>query len=193
VSRQPVPATRSAGDREPRRRKLICLTGFMGSGKTTVGRLLAKQIGWHFADVDSFIAQEAQLSIPEIFRRSGEPAFRRIETAVLERLVGEAAAQDRPMVVALGGGTVAQQENIELLRAAGGTLIWLDCPVETLLARCAGISDRPLFRDEASFRELHRHRLPFYAQADYRVESTAEPQRVVEQILALGVLERVQG
>ncbi len=165
----------------------------MGSGKTTIGRLLAKQIGWHFADVDSFIVDEAQLSIPEIFRRSGELAFRRIETAVLERILGEAAEQDRPMVVALGGGTVAQPENLERLRAAGSTLIWLDCPVETLLARCAGISDRPLFRDEASFRALYRQRVSYYAQADFRIESTGEPQRVVEMILALGILERVRG
>jgi len=165
----------------------------MGSGKTTVGRLLARQIGWHFSDVDSLIVDEAQLSIPEIFRRSGEPAFRQMESAVLERILGEATEQDRPTVVALGGGTVAQPENIERLRAAGGTLIWLDCPFEILLARCAGISDRPLLRDEASFRELYRQRMPYYTQADYRVESTAEPLRVVELILALGILERVHG
>jgi shikimate kinase len=192
VSPQPATATRTTAGREPARRKLICLAGFMGSGKTTVGRLLASQLGWHFADVDALIIEATQASIAEIFRRSGEPAFRQIETEILERILGEAIEQDRSLVVALGGGTVVLPENMERLRAARAIVIWLDCPVETLLARCAGISDRPLFRDEASFRELHRQRLPYYAQADYRVEGAAEPERVVEQILALDALKRIR-
>ena len=78
-----------------------------------------------------------------------------------------------------------------LLRENGATLIWLQCPVEELLIRCATVTDRPLFRDESSFRRLYEERLPAYELADYRVDSSAEPARVVEQILALGIFPRV--
>ena len=69
-------------------------------------------------------------------------------------------------------------------------MIWLDCPIEDLLQRCVLMGDRPLFRDEASFRKLYQERLPYYQQADYRIESSGEPIRVVEQILALGIFDR---
>ena len=69
-------------------------------------------------------------------------------------------------------------------------MIWLDCPMEDLLQRCVLMGDRPLFRDEVSFRKLYQERLPSYQQADFRVESRGEPMRVVEQILALGIFGR---
>jgi shikimate kinase len=77
------------------------------------------------------------------------------------------------------------------LRQAGAVLVWLHCPVEELLKRIAHIQDRPLFRDEASFRTLYQERLPSYEIADYRVESNIEPLRVVEQIVALGIFPKV--
>ncbi len=175
------------------RRKLICLAGFMGSGKTTIGRRLARQLAWNFVDLDTRIEEHAGLRITEIFDRLGEPAFREIEHELLLQALGEAAAQDKPTVLALGGGTFAQPHNVELLRSHGGVVIWLDCPIEVLLARCAAITNRPLFRDEASFRQLHEQRRPFYQQADYRVENNAEPHRVVEQILALDIFARAAG
>ena len=161
----------------------------MGSGKTTVGQLLARQMGWHFVDLDTAIEQRAGLSIPEIFERLGEQEFRTMEQEALIRALGEAQTRDRPTVVALGGGTFAQPQSIAALRSSGCPVIWLDCPIEQLLARCATITNRPLFRDEKSFRQLYELRLPFYEQADFRVEGTAEPRRVVEQILALGHFE----
>jgi len=176
---------------ENRSRKLIGLAGFMGCGKTTIGRLLAQQIGWRFVDLDTLIEQTAGLSIPAIFERLGEAAFREIEHEALSRTLGEAHEQARAMVVALGGGTIAQPANLSLLRSAGCTVIWLRCPIEVLLSRCATITNRPLFRDEASFRKLHEERLPFYEQADYQVDSSMEPRRVVEQILALDYFQRV--
>lgn len=178
---------------ETRSRKLICLTGFMGSGKTTVGRLLARQIGWRFVDLDETIEARAGLNISSIFERSGEPAFREMEFETLTRAVGQAIDRDLATVIALGGGTFAQPQNLALLRSAGGAVVWLDCPVEELLARCAMMTNRPLFRDEVSFRQLHQQRLPFYEQADFRVDASADPRRVVEQILALGILERAVG
>lgn len=174
-----------------RLRKLICLTGFMGSGKSTTARLLAGQLGWTNVDLDRRIAEAAGLSIPEIFARAGETEFRRIESEQLARIVAESAESQKPRVVSLGGGTIAQPQNLALLREHGAVLIWLRCPVEELLRRCAQITDRPLFRDEASFRRLYEERLPTYELADYRVESHIEPLRVVEQILALGIFPRV--
>jgi len=172
-------------------RKLIGLTGFMGSGKSTVGRLLAARLGWHFVDLDPLIEERAGLTINEIFDRLGEPAFREMEYETLARVLGEAVSRDHSTVIALGGGTFAQPASAALLRESSCAVVWLRCPPELLLARCATMTNRPLFRDEASFLELYRRRLPFYEQAGYCVESNSEPPRVVEQILAQGIFERV--
>jgi len=176
---------------ESRARAVVCLTGFMGSGKSTVARLLARQIGWPHVDLDRRIVEAANQTIPEIFAKHGESEFRRIEHEQLVRILGEASEQNRPRLVSLGGGTTSQPRNLALLRQAGTILIWLHCPVEELLKRIAHIQDRPLFRDEASFRKLYEERLPSYELADHRVESNIEPLRVVEQILTLGIFPRV--
>lgn len=176
---------------ENRPRKLICLTGFMGSGKSTAAGLVARQLGWQHIDLDKRITDSTQLTIPEIFARMGEPEFRRIEHEQLRRVVGESLESQKPRIVSLGGGTISQPMNLTLLREAGAALIWLQCPVEELLVRCATVTDRPLFRDESSFRRLYAERLPAYESADYRVDSGGEPARVVEQILALGIFPRV--
>jgi len=176
---------------EPRTRAIVCLTGFMGTGKSTVARLLARQIGWQHVDLDKRIVEFADQTIPEIFAKRGEAEFRQIELEQLARILGEAAEQQKPRLVSLGGGTTAQPQNLALLRQAGAVLIWLHCPVDELLKRIAHIQDRPLFRDEASFRKLYEERLPFYELAEYRVESNVEPLRVVEQILALGIFPKV--
>jgi shikimate kinase len=176
---------------EIRTRKLVCLTGFMGSGKSTTARILASQLGWLNTDLDKRIAEAAQMTIPEIFARMGEAEFRRIEHEQLARLAAETAATQKPRIVSLGGGTIMQPQNLALLREAGAVLIWLHCPVEELLHRCAHITDRPLFRDEASFRRLYEERLPTYELSDYRVDSRSEPSRVVEQIMALGIFPGV--
>jgi shikimate kinase len=176
---------------EPRPRRLLCLTGFMGSGKSTVARLLARQIGWQHVDLDKRIIEITGLTIPQIFERQGESAFRKLEREELARVVGEAVEFQKPRIISLGGGTTAQPENVKLLREAGAILVWLHCPVEELLSRCAHITNRPLFRDAASFRKLYEERLPSYEIADYRVESNIEPLRVVEQILALDFFPKV--
>lgn len=176
---------------EPRARLLVCLIGFMGSGKSTVARLLGRQIGWQHVDLDKRIVEATEQTIPEIFAKLGEPEFRKIEHEQLQRIVGEAAEQQKPRVVSLGGGTTAQPQNLALLRQTGAVLVWLRCPLEELLKRIAHIQDRPLFRDEASFRNLYQERLPSYEIADYRVESNIEPLRVVEQIVALGIFPKV--
>jgi len=173
--------------------RVVCLTGFMGSGKSTVGILLARQLGWRFEDLDARIEERAGLSIPQIFERLGEPAFREVERDQLQAALGRAAASGEPIVLALGGGTYAQPGIVEQLRASGAVVIWLDCPVEKLLARCATMTNRPLFRDEPTFRSLLAERLPFYEQADHRVAGDDEPLKVVERILALSPFARLSG
>ena len=157
----------------------------MGSGKTTVGVLLARQLAWRFEDLDARIEQAASLSISAIFERRGEAAFREIEREQFEKAVGRVAESGETIVLALGGGTYAQPGIVERLRDSGAVVIWLDCPVNMLLERCATMNNRPLFRDEESFRTLLATRLPFYQQADYRVPGGEEAVRVVERILAL--------
>ncbi len=165
------------------RRRVIYLLGFMGSGKSTVGSLLADALGWPLIDVDTVIEAGQGLSIREIFENSGEPFFRQIEHAALT-----AAAQAEPAVIALGGGTFAQPPNVDLIRAAGGTTIWLDCPPEILRARCEGMEHRPLFRDEQSFQQLYAERVVYYRLADFRISTEGrKPEEVVEQILSLRV------
>ena len=176
---------------------MVCLTGFMGSGKSTVGRLLAAQLAWHFTDLDEEIEAHSGSPIAKIFEQKGEAVFRDIEHECLARIIGWASERDARVVLSLGGGTLAQSRNVALLRGYGSpprgsgvASIWLDCLMENLLQRCVLMGDRPLFRDEASFRKLYQERLPGYQQSDFRVESRGEPMRVVEQILALGIFGR---
>jgi shikimate kinase len=175
---------------------MVCLTGFMGSGKSTVGRLLAAQLAWHFVDLDSEIERHTGLPISQIFEQKGEAVFRDIEHECLTRVLGWASERDARVVLALGGGTFAQPRNAALIHnvdSPGVAVVWLDCAIESLLQRCVLMGDRPLFRDEASFRRLYEERLPYYRQADYRIESSGESIRVVEQILALGIFGRSAG
>jgi len=159
----------------------------MGSGKTTVGTLLGRQLAWHFVDLDDRIEAAAQILIPEFFERFGEPAFRALEAEQLRAALGRASESRESTVLALGGGTYAQQGAPEFLRGQGIPVIWLDSPIETLLARCMTMKGRPLFRDEASFRALYAQRLPSYELADFRVDASGDPTQVVERILRLGI------
>ena len=176
--------------------RMVCLTGFMGSGKSTIGRLLAAQLAWHFVDLDSEIERHTGLPISQIFEQKGEPVFRDIEHECLTRVLGWASERDARVVLSLGGGTFAQPRNTALIHkidSADVAVVWLDCSIDSLLQRCVLMGDRPLFRDEASFRRLYEERLPYYRQADYRIESGGEAIRVVEQILALGIFGRSAG
>jgi shikimate kinase len=159
----------------------------MGSGKTTVGTLLARQLAWRFVDLDDRIQEVSGLRISEFFDRFGELAFRTLEADQLRAVLGRAAETKESIVLALGGGTYAQQGAPEFLREQGVPVIWLDASIESLLARCMTMSGRPLFRDEASFRALHAQRLPSYQLADFRVDSSADPTAVVAQILRLSL------
>jgi shikimate kinase len=160
----------------------------MGSGKTTIGTLLARQLAWRFVDLDERIEESAALSIPQIFERFGELSFRQIEADQLRGALGLASEHKEGAIIALGGGTYAQPGCPEFLRAAGIPVLWLDSPIEVLLSRCMTMTGRPLFRDEASFRSLYAQRLPSYQLADYRVDSSGEPTQVVAEILRRGIV-----
>lgn len=170
------------------RAQVLCLAGFMGSGKTTVGTLLARQLAWRFVDLDERIELSAGLAIPQIFERFGEPAFRQIEADELRAALGRAGELKEATVLALGGGTYAQPGCPEFLRNAGAPVLWLDSPIELLLARCMTMTGRPLFRDEASFRALYAQRLPSYQLADFRMDSSGDPTQVVAEILRRGIV-----
>lgn len=168
----------------PLRRRLF-LVGFMGAGKTTVGRLLAQRLGWRFVDLDEELERRQGRSIARIFADYGEPYFRQAEQELLE----ETLAVAEPAVVALGGGTFAQPANWARIRADGGVTVWLECPLPELRRRCRGLPNRPLFRDAASFRRLYEQRLPYYEKADFRVDADrSDPAAVVEEILACVVI-----
>lgn len=157
----------------------------MGSGKTTIGTMLARQLAWRFVDLDDRIEEASGLRISEFFERFGEPAFRTLEAEELRSVLGRAAETKESVVLALGGGTYAQQGAPEFLRAQGIPVIWLDAPIESLLARCMTMSGRPLFRDETSFRSLHAQRVPSYQLAGFRIDSSGDPLVVVAEILRL--------
>jgi len=164
----------------------IYLVGFMASGKSTIGRLLADELGWSFADMDADIEAEQSCSIAQIFDTRGEEEFRRIETEALRKRVGQ-VEKGKPMVVAMGGGAFAQPVNQEMLEENGVT-VWLDCPFEVVRERVDEVSDRPLARDPGKFRELFESRRSAYAKADYRVEITSDdPAATVASILRLPI------
>jgi shikimate kinase len=144
----------------------IYLTGFMGSGKTTVGRLLALRLGALFLDLDSEVERRAGMTVRDIFAQQGEPAFRQMEA---EALRGTLALPD--VVVAMGGGTMTFEANARLVRG-GGLSVWLNPPFATIAARIGGRgkTDRPLFKDEAQALALYRERLPAYQQADLTLD-----------------------
>ena len=145
----------------------IYLVGFMGSGKSTVGRLLAHRLGWSFFDTDDEIEAAEKSAISEIFETRGEPEFRRIETDILRQHVAW-VERGRPSVLALGGGTFAEPQNRRLLEDCGIT-VWLDCPFDLITRRCGQASHRPLARDPGQFAALYESRRESYALADIRV------------------------
>jgi shikimate kinase len=165
----------------------LYLVGFMAAGKSTVGRALAGALGWSFADIDLEIEKEQGVSISDIFRERGEPAFRDIETETIRRHV-DAIRSGTPSVVALGGGAFAQPRNWEILENNGVT-IWLDCPFEIVCRRIDGdVIARPLAVDRSRLAQLFESRRSLYSRADFRVEvSTGDIPSIVRHILSLPV------
>ncbi len=160
----------------------IYLVGFMGSGKTTIGRLLAERLGWRFADLDDEIEAEEKTSIAEIFESRGEAEFRRIEAEMLGLHVRD-IERGQPAVIALGGGAFAQAACRELAMQHG-IAVWLDCPFETVQRRVAPTTHRPLARDPERFAALYETRREFYALADVRIAIECDDPAVAVDAIA---------
>jgi shikimate kinase len=166
----------------------IYLVGFMGSGKSTVGRLLAHELGWSFFDLDQEIEAAEKTAISEIFEKQGEAEFRRIETSMLQQHIAW-IERGRPSVLALGGGTFAQQRNRALLDDRGVT-VWLDCPFEVVARRVAPASHRPLARDPEQFAALYQKRLEIYRLAEMHIAiASDDPAVAVQAILKHPLLQ----
>jgi len=146
----------------------IYLGGFMGAGKTTVGRRVARRLGLSFVDLDTEIERQAGVAIPVIFEREGESGFRQRERAALRVL-----SRRRGIVVATGGGTLSSPENRDLIRRSGKS-VFLEAPLEVLFDRIERSSrSRPLFRDRDRARRLYEQRLEGYRDAELTVPVAA--------------------
>ncbi len=160
----------------------ILLVGMMGAGKTTTGRLLAERLGWGYRDSDADVEASTGLSVPDLFARDGEAAFRAAEAAVL----ADACADAAPCVVSVAGGAVLSPENRRLITASG-TVVWLRARPATLAGRVGDGAGRPLLGDDPAdaMARLNDVRAPLYAEvADLVIDvDDLRPDDVVRRIL----------
>ena len=162
----------------------LFLVGFMASGKTTVGRAVADELGWGFADTDAEIETEQGQTIASIFAERGERVFRQLEMRAIQRRVRQIEA-GVPLVVALGGGAFVQPENWELI-SNNGVSVWLDCPLDTVKRRLGNDDTRPLAADRSRLASLFESRRLLYARADFRVLADCDDvQAITSRILRL--------
>lgn len=160
----------------------VFLVGFMGSGKTTVGRLLGDRLGMPFFDLDELVEAAERMGIKEIFAEKGEPYFRKREQDLLQstRYVEKA-------VVATGGGTFTFDENLAFIQAEGLS-IYLAAPFALLRHRIGEkAAERPMFRDSMAAHDLYQYRLKYYRLSDITIElrETETAAEVVERIVML--------
>lgn len=161
----------------------IYVVGFMGAGKSTVGRHLAHRLGWSFFDTDEEIEAAERATISDLFAARGEAEFRRIESDMLcqhVRWIG----RGRPAVLALGGGAFTIGANRDLL-SRHGLSVWLDCPFEVVRRRVEQATHRPLARDPEAFAALYHDRRTCYQLADIHIPvESDDPEATVSAILA---------
>ena len=159
----------------------MILTGFMGAGKSTVGALVAKSLGWRFVDLDQHIEAASNLSVADIFQDHGEAEFRERERQAILHL----STVER-LVLALGGGAIESPSTRALLRETpGNCLIFLEAPLPELLARCGPAANlRPLLSAPESPEARLARRLPWYREAHLTVRTTdLAPHQVAEQVI----------
>jgi shikimate kinase len=161
--------------------KNIVLTGFMGTGKTAIGRKLSRLLNMKLVDVDTEIEKSQKMTINEIFKKFGEPRFREIETEMIKRL-----SENENVIISTGGGAVLRQENTDALRGKG-VIVCLMATPETILKRTCHSSNRPLLQVEDPLRrieELLNFRRPFYEKADIIIDTEGKtPLQVAEEII----------
>lgn len=157
----------------------IYLVGFMGSGKTTIGRELAARIDAPFFDLDELIEAAEQMTIRELFAQRGEPYFRKRERDLLRSTRHLDAA-----VIATGGGTFTFDDNIQFIQSEGLS-VFLSAPYALLRSRIGRKEDRPLFRDDVSTHELYANRMRYYRMADITIDVREEetPLEIAERLV----------
>jgi len=158
----------------------IYLVGFMATGKTSVGRELARKKKWHFLDLDELIELREKRTISEIFAKEGEPYFRKVE----KRILKEVAAESK-FVIACGGGIVIDPENIKTMKESG-IIICLTATPKVILKRASGFTHRPLLNvaePEKQVELLLKLRAPYYAQADKTIDTSKKNVKEVVGII----------
>ena len=142
----------------------------MGSGKSTVGPLVAQSLGWPFFDADSVLEEKHAMAVHAIFSTQGEPHFRALEEQIVSELLEKV-----PAVIALGGGALESAvTRVRLAKAVRTHLVFLDAPLEVALRRCGAQTDpvrRPLLAEQARLEERYRARLPFYRSAHQTIDT----------------------
>jgi shikimate kinase len=161
----------------PRTIDKIYLVGFMAAGKTTVARLLAGRLSWRAEDVDALIEARERLTVADVFAKFGEAHFRAAERDILKLVLPL-----RHTVVATGGGTFMDPENQQAINM-DGVSVWLDVPLETVVARLPPDGRRPLSADRAQMERLFHTRQSAYARAHLRIGAAAPAEEIVERIL----------
>jgi shikimate kinase len=157
----------------------IYLVGFMGSGKTTIGRELAARLDAPFFDLDELITSAEKATVREIFARQGEPYFRKRERDLLR-----STRYLDTGVIATGGGTFTFEENIQFVKSEGFS-VYLSAPYQLLRTRAEVKSDRPLFDDDVAAHELYANRIRYYRMADLTIDVREDerPAEIVERVL----------
>lgn len=165
--------------------KNIILVGMMSSGKTTLGKKLAKALNYQFVDLDKLIEKDQGMEISSIFAQQGEAYFREVESRILK----EASAQ-KGIVLASGGGTPCFFDNMEVIKAMGVS-IFLDVPAEDLARRIEnhGKDDRPILSGATSLVDTLQNRitdrLPYYSQADFTLKGEIDVSHLLEVLIPL--------
>ena len=160
----------------------IVLVGFMGTGKSTVGRVIAQKLGFHFIDTDDMIEQTSKAKISDIFAEHGEDYFRDLESQAVKSV-----ALMKNQVVATGGGVVLRSSNIDLLRT-GGPIFCLNATPKAIWDRVRSSRSRPLLRGPEPLKKIETlldKRAPYYALADHQIETTGvSVDRVADEIIS---------